>query len=268
MGVATANLEGFRKALGDAVVLSVDQIMAPIERIHKTHYLAEAKSAYIPVGSGISMTGGTGGTRITTGSASNTLSEVTLTPAAYYASIDVAKQDILDNPFYFEHVAEEMAKAVHKQVMALAVAAYDDFTPTASGAMTVSYLNTAATTLATSGIPRPYVAVMNPAQMGDLIADLQSNYGATVIASESFSNGVLRNINGVECWEDSNVDLSSGYRRGFIGTRDAVQIAFRGVPQVQVRDIDPINVEVSIAAWIAVGAISTARGLWLKNVDS
>lgn len=274
MGVPTSALEAFRKSLADALVLTTDSVMAPLDRIHKIHRIGiDAKSQQIPLGSGFSMTAATAGTVSEAGTIVNTIGEVTVTPTPYKVSVDVAKADILGNPIYFDQFLEGFAEAMHEQTMTLLQAQYEDTAVLellAEIPLTASGIITARQSLAASGIRGPYACVLSPKSVGDLLFDLGSNYSATQVASDAMF-GSFYNVAGVLIYEDSNIGIdanaggtATGYRN-FMGPQNAVHIVYRGEPEVNILERDGVNVNVVANYWVACESVSNTRHRVLRN---
>jgi hypothetical protein len=130
-------------------------------------------------------------------------------------------------------------------------------------------------TIRGNGFTGPYVAVVHPICLGQVRADLASNYQQTLMTSEMLQGVPVRRLFDTYIFEDSNIDIPAGsYYRNFIGTRDCIRIAIRGADldgelrpmvDVSVTELgDSVNVAVAASIWYATAVIAPNAGLWLK----
>ncbi len=269
--VTTTELEGFRQHLAEAVVLTVDQVMAPLEEVHTVVKLnADAKTFSLPNGSGIDFSAATDGqSGVNPVNADNIITETNLTPTPFYASVPIARRNLLDNPFWFDHLRTELAKGAHKSVMGSLVSLYDDFSSAAATgvALTAALVNTADITILGNGFGGTRSMVIHPTSYGSLRTDLGTNFTETDVTNGVLDTGRLSTVYGNRVYVDSNVTEAANGYRNFIGTKDAIYIVWRQMVDIVFIDLDAINVAVSASIWYQTGHSSSNRtkAQWLRN---
>jgi len=266
MGIATANLDGFKSALAEAVALSADSVVAPLDMMHTIHRI-QTKSIDVPVGSGLSYSSATAGTVSEGGTNSNTLTALTLTPVPFKCSVDIAKADLQQNPYFLSYLAEELTKGAADHIVTLLDDVYDTHTAygTTGASATVALLMDAVGEIRGAGFSGRMYANMHPTVMADLKANFAANYGNLPQVAAQFDQNELFNIAGVVCGDSSSITSSTSGYKNFIGPKDAVHIAIRDVDaeDVWVLERDGVNVNVGAQLWVAVGKTSAGKGRFL-----
>lgn len=271
-GTASSDFGNWLDALAEHVTIATEVIMAPLEEIHQFKKTGAGQDAVIfPfVTSSLTFAGVTQGTEYST-TTGFPIEGTTLTPIPYEAQILVPEQAVAQNPSnYLQVVSQEMAAGVHKQLMSLLVAVYDDFIDSANATGTnavVTGFRSSLSNLEASGNRGPFFANLNPKQIGDLETDLIANYGNVGLAS-SVVNGLAKYpMFDALILKDSEVDLVDAMHRGFLGTKDAIGVALgwdSGIKMLQATDAT--HIKLARSYWVAVGAISTNKGRHYKTL--
>ena len=271
-GTASTDFANWLDGLNETIAVQVDMAMAPIERLHNLQRIAFGQDAIIFP----SLPNALRFANVTQGTIYNTqtqfqISGVTITPIPGEFQIDVTEHALRNNPQnYMEVVAGEATRAIQARLMSQLVTAYDDlqqYTVGSGAAMLVAHIISGGKDLAASGFTQGVRAVLHPTNYWDVMLNAgSSTYNATALGSNALEFGTVPVIAGIELYQDSNIDTSTGYYRNFMGTKDCIGIAIGWDSGLKIlNSTDATHIRLGWSFWSNAAVVAAKRGRWFRD---